>query len=123
MADGMPDFNILSGCTCPGYQVEYECTTVGRGATVWHGTAFDCPSNEITLRHSQFDSEYGIGQCNQGDICAHAESNGSNNHYTSKLTANVTLALNGQTISCSYDDGTNQHMINTSVVTITTGTK
>ena len=98
MADGT-DFRTLSGCTCPGYKVEYECTTVGMGATVWHGTAFNCPSNEITLRHSQFDRVHAIGECNQGDICAHAESNGSNNRYTSRLIVNVTSALNDKTVS------------------------
>ena len=117
-------FELLTGCTCPGYKIEYECTTSGIGSKVWHGTAFKCPSREITLRHSQYSSGNLKGECNNGDICAHALVAGLHiNQYTSRLIVNVTSSLDGQSISCSYDDGITQFLVNTSVLTLTTGTQ
>ena len=46
---------ILDDCQlCQGHNLTYECTVVGGGATVWKGTAFDCPlaDDEIVRLYS-----------------------------------------------------------------------
>lgn len=60
----------LTDCTCPGYNVTYECTVCGEGATVWTGCLFDCHSDEITLRHSLFVTDSASGECNNGAVVA-----------------------------------------------------
>ena len=44
----------INGCTCEGYDRMYECRITGSGATVWRGSAFNCPAtgNEILFLHS-----------------------------------------------------------------------
>ena len=88
---------------------------------MWHGSAFDCPLNEILLRHSQFPNGNLRGECNSGNICAHAENTGEDNTFVSRLIANVTSFVVNKTITCSYDDGSRQHLVNTTVVSLTTG--
>ena len=88
---------------------------------MWQGTAFDCPlsSNEIVLRHTQFHGI--VGQCNNGDICAHAVEVVPPDCFTSKVIINVTSTLEGRTVSCDHDDGLTVRNVNTSVLTITRG--
>ena len=97
----------LNNCVCPGDVLIYECTIAGGGATLWKGSAFDCPSvsNEIILRHSEFESEN--GNCNNEAITA--DSIGStmvrNNLtcYTSRLNVTVSNEMNSRTIKCIHD--------------------
>ena len=84
---------LKSDCVCIGFSITYECTVMGRpgGATVWTGTTFECPGNEITLLHHRFSSDNGpaIGECNDGAIRGRSiRVNGS--LYTSQLTITVT---------------------------------
>ena len=112
---------MLNSCVCPGYNVTFECATVGRGITVWEGTAFHCPlsSNEIQLRHTQFIGS--IGLCNDGDICGHAVAILSPDCFVSQLNVHVTMALDGLTVRCNHDNGVEVRTVNTSVLTITRG--
>ena len=57
------ELTLLTSCTCLGYEVVYECSVNGGGATIWQGTTFEeCGANRIVLRHSEFGSEYDIRQ-------------------------------------------------------------
>ena len=83
----------------------YTCTIVGGGNTIWSGTAFDCSSksNEIILRHSQFDSELGtFGNCNEGAITAHSLGVVNNNCYSSQLNVTIDSDMNNKTIQCAH---------------------
>ena len=94
---------MLDGCICPGYNISFECTTVGRGITVWKGTAFDCPlsSNEIQLRHTQFLGSIRI--CNDGDISGYAVAMLPPDCFLSRLIVLITMELNGRTVICRHD--------------------
>ena len=63
-------FVQLYDCTCLGHTQILECTVCGPGATVWQGSALQCQSSEIRLRHSQFINSQVTGECNDGAIVA-----------------------------------------------------
>ena len=86
---------------------------------MWQGTAFDCPefSNEIALRHAQFLGS--VGTCNDGAICAHADSIQSSDCFVSNLTVHITPALEGRTIRCVHDDGISVQIAGTITLNIT----
>ena len=115
--------SALSGCTCPGHTIMFECTVSSGsgGSTVWQGTAFDCARNEILLRHSQFESQTAIGECNNGAIIGRGIRS-FDNAFTSQLNVSVTTNLHGKTVECVYDNGTTTTIGNSSIV-ITTGEK
>ena len=70
------------------------------GATVWSGTAFDCPNNEITLLHSVFKSGHrAFGICNNGAILAWSLQV-VDSYYTSQLKVTLTSDVVGKTIMC-----------------------
>ena len=97
----------MSGCVCPGDTLIYECTVMGRGSTVWTGTAFNCSSsnNEILLLHTHFSSIEGdYGLCNNGAIVGQSLGVEGNN-YTSQLNVTVTPDIAGKIVECFYDDG------------------
>ena len=74
------------------------------GATIWKGTAFDCPLNdhELVLLHSRFTSANGaFGVCNNGAIVARSLSVEGNN-FTSQLSITVSLDIAGKTIMCFH---------------------
>ena len=114
---------LTSGCACPGDTLTYKCTVVGGilgGATVWKGTAFDCPLNEIALLHPRFTSAIGTyGVCNSGAIVARSFSVEGNN-YTSQLNVTFTSDIAGETIMCVHDT-ISSNIIQLSAVIPTTG--
>jgi hypothetical protein len=94
-------------------------------ATVWEGTAFDCPatSDEIALRHSQFNSPERLsGDCSDGRLIAYAIRE-EQNCYISQLNATVSADLNGTIVVCAFEaQGMNGFQtVNRSTVSITTG--
>lgn len=113
MAQSESELNpgTTNGCVCPGDILTYNCTVHGSpgGFTVWTGTAFDCPGNEIVLRHNLYLSTFGT--CNSGGIVARGIGV-EGNKYTSQLHINVTSDFSGKTstVECIYDNGasTNQ---------------
>ena len=108
---------------CAGDTLTYECTVVGGilgGATVWKGTAFDCPLNEIALLHSRFINRT-FGVCNNGAIVARSLLvEGNNTTYISQLNVTVTSDMAGETIMCVHDN-ISSNIIQLSTVIPTTG--
>ena len=100
--------STASEYACPGDLLTYECIATGgsnTGATIWTGTAFNCPSseNEITLLHVYINRTY-MYTCNDGTIVARMLSV-EGNSYTSQLNITVTPATAGKTIECIHYDG------------------
>ena len=102
---------VLSDCVCPGHELRLECTVVGRAATIWRGSAFDCQTsnnNRIVLRHSQFESGT-VGDCNNGRVIGRSinttsDSDGIN--YISQLIIQLDESgtLEDRTVEC-YSSG------------------
>ena len=77
-----------------------------RGATVWTGSALNCPSDEIVLTHRSFTRNNLHGKmrtCNNGSTVAQSLFV-RNNLYISQLNITVTQNAVGKTITCIYDD-------------------
>ena len=118
---------IINNCTCEGYkQIVYECTIFGGAATVWGGSAFNCPgtNNEIVLLHNADSTVQ--GSCSDSKIVAsiiRVDNNSS--AYTSQLTLisnNVsTTTISGQNVTCSYDSGGGETEIGVSLLAISEG--
>jgi hypothetical protein len=92
---------------CPGDVLTTECATMGYGATVWQGTAFQCGDarDEIVLFHSQSGGSYNPkGYCNNGALTAEALGI-VNTSYISQLNVTVSLELNNTTVECWHDNG------------------
>lgn len=115
----------MSNCTCIGYPLEFQCVTIGRGATIWRGSAFNCPSSldKIQLYHSRFTTGRATGSCNNGNIIARALDT-TEGQYRSQLSIyNLTSEMIGTTVECAYDNGTHIHPINNIIISVTTGKK
>lgn len=99
----------------------YTCTAVGTGNTLWTGTAFDCATNGIILRHERFAQLGGaVGECNNGAI--DGQSVGvENNCYTSEIAVTVSATFNNKTIQCIHNSGSGIITIGTSMITIFEG--
>ena len=117
----------LNDCVCPGEDLLYECTVCGarEGATVWTGSTLSCTSDEIILRHSQYDNDsLTIGSCNNGAVTAQS-SKVTNVHsgqcYSSQLNISKDAVESNKTIECIYVVGINETLINTSAIKFTTG--
>ena len=116
---------IKGDCVCPGLSLTYECTVKGtvNGFTVWRGSAFDCASNEIILRHRRFTSEEGAqGECNRGLILGSSLRIVDGSFYTSQLSIRVSPEVIGKTIECILDDtNVTSKSIGNATINITTG--
>lgn len=111
---------LISSCTCPGYNVTYTCTAVGGIATVWRGSAFrDCPNNMIILRHSSFMRDEGaFGVCNDGRVIGH-DLNVTGNNYISQLQVVYSADLEGRTVECAFDNRTAVNVLGTLHISMT----
>ena len=111
-----------SECLCPGETVTFECSVIGRGSTVFLGSAFDCKNsrNEIRLLHNRYNRTTGTnGTCNNGAIMGHSL-RFEDNHYISQLHITVSYDLVG-TVECIHDNGTTTKTVgNYSIPLITT---
>lgn len=118
---------MTSDCVCPGFSVTYECTVRGteNGFTVWQGSAFNCASNEIALRHQRYSSEEGaLGECNGGSILGRSLRIAGGSFYTSQLSVRVSHEVMGKTVECILDDiNSTSRLIGNAIVpvNITTG--
>ena len=100
----------------------YECTVCGGGATVWTGSLFNCTSDKITLRHSQFETA--SGDCNYGEITASSvrlDTVNCSQCFVSQLRFLASNAENNKTILCKYFNGTREIFVDSATVTLTTG--
>ena len=113
----------MSGCTCVDHPLTFRCTAVGPGATIWRGSALNCPSslNEIQLYHSRFASGRAVGYCNDRNIVAYAVGTTEGRFHSNLKIVNLTHEMNGTTIKCIYDDGANIYPSNSTIISITTG--
>ena len=119
---------VLSDCVCPGHELWLQCTVVGPGFTIWKGSAFNCSStsDEIFLRHSQFESGKVIRGCNYGRIIARGinkTSDSDGDKYISQLTIQLGVndSLDGRTVECVHDNLTQRITINTYTIHYTRG--
>ena len=99
----------VAGCLCSGETITYQCSVPAGIATVWRGSAFNCPSisNAVVLHHSQYTSDNSSGECSGHDIRGQGIS-AANSTYVSIL--NVTVNSNysyyqNKMIECVYSDG------------------
>ena len=108
----------LSNCTCEGSDQVYECRISGREATVWRGTAFNCPvtGNGIILF---YNSEVIERDCNNGAMIGRTI-RAENNTFISQLTVSVSAEMIGMNISC-YHYGSTQILIGSQLLTLTSG--
>ena len=95
---------------------------MGGIATLWRGTAFDCPldDSEITLRHSQFASNQAFQTCNNGDVVGRGL-DVTNNCYTSQLNITVRENLNNKTVQCAFISSEGTRIIGESVLSVVSG--
>ena len=114
---------MSSDCTCPGFNLNYECTVMGTdaGFTVWRGSALDC---EIILRHSRFSLVEGaMGECNKRSIVGRSLGLKSGSFYISQLSVKVNPEVIGESIECIHDDtNVTFRLIESATVNVTTGT-
>ena len=99
--------------------MSYACTVVGGLLTVWGGSSFSCSGfgNEISLRHNDFQSANGV--CNDGAIVAYSVDN-IGSCYTSRLDVRLSTGLQGQTVTCYRDDGSNPTQIGSEQLSVST---
>ena len=99
--------------------LNFGCSVIGEGATVWRGSVFNCSStnNEIVLLHSRYiynNNTSVISPCNGGAVVGQGLY-AADNQYTSQLTINVTIsnysALIERDITCAHDNGTKTHVV------------
>ena len=111
---------LTNQCICLGSTLTYECTVVGRvGATVWSGTAIDCyETDDITFLHLRRFTD--IKRCNNGAIIGRGI-RVEENCYTSQLNITVGSNVVGQSVECTYNNGTATTLIGNSSVIITSG--
>jgi hypothetical protein len=111
---------VVSNCTCIGYPLEFQCVTIGRGATIWQlqGSAFNC---QIQLYHSRFTTGTAAGSCNSGNIIARALDNMEGRYRSQLIVHNLTPEMIGTTVECAHDNGTHIHPINNITISITAG--
>ena len=96
-----------SECDCLDRTLTYECTVMGDpgGATVWTGTALNCPSDEIVLLHRRFtesDPDGVTRSCNNG-VTVVQSLTVQDNLYTSQLNVTIVPNVTGKSIMCFYD--------------------
>ena len=101
----------------------YQCTVFGGAATVWRGTAFDCSfiNNEIVIFHDINYTSQNPLTCNNGAIIGQVV-RAENDSYTSQITVQISDELNGTTVVCAHDNGTDSIEIGSAILDITTGT-
>ena len=108
---------LLDDCVCYGYNVTYECITMGPGSTIFIvGSTQEC---EIDLRHSQFDSGAAFGGCMNGAVTGRGIQT-DRTLYTSELSVVVNNDSIGKTITCEHYDGLTQRSVGSLPLTLVT---
>ena len=110
-------------CTCPGFILTYECTIMddrASGATVWTGTAFDCPDteNKLIFLHSRFTITY--RGCNGGAISGSGIRT-QENRYTSQVNITVDSDMDGGSVECFHENDMGKTLVNNFSIMITSG--
>ena len=95
----------------------------GAGATVWTGTAFDCPEteDELTFLHTR-NRFTNINQgCNDGAITGRGIRI-EENRYTSQVNITVGSYMDGKSVECVSVHGLHKTLVDNSSIMITSGT-
>ena len=100
-------------CLCPGDNLRFECTIVGKGTTLWTGSAF-MTCDYIALLHSRF-TQGTSGTCNSGSLIGRSVGVESG-CYTSQLNITISRELDESSIECVHDNGTQLLTVGTSKV-------
>ena len=104
-------------CACLGETVVYRCNVRGVGNTQWHGSAFDCATNDVILRHNRYTELGGVmGECNNGIITGNSIGV-ENDIYVSEIRVDVVEGLLGGSISCTHNEQTRFTPIGTANIT------
>ena len=106
-----------SNCICPGNTLAFVCSITGGAGTVWKGSIFNCPGNEILLRHA-IGSE-ASGMCSNGTVVASVIEFTSTS-YISQLNVTVSPEMHNGTVEC-IQDSFNETSIGSCTLTIATG--
>ena len=110
-------------CACPGDVLNFTCTVIGIGNTLWRGSTFNCPdtTNEIILRHSQFSRSDGTsGNCNNGAIVARSM-DVVGNCFRSQLDVSVSASFNNRNVQCDHNSNTGTKRIGTITLNVISG--
>ena len=110
-------------CTCPGDILNFTCTVIGIGNTLWRGSTFNCPdtTNEIILRHSQFSGSEGTsGNCNNRAIVAQSV-DVVDSCFISQLNVTVSESFNNRNVQCDHNSNTGTRRIGTSTLNVISG--
>lgn len=108
-------------CLCPEDILTFICSVSDGAATIWKGSIFNCPANEIILRHGRFEN--GVdGTCNDGEIVAYS-TEVSNNSYSSQLNVTVSPEMHNGTIECTQLSLAGESFVGICTLIIATGTK
>ena len=106
-------------CACPNEVLTFICTTVGSGATIWGGSAFQCTTGEIILRHNAFNGDTPqLGDCN--DIIGESVGVQDNNCYTSQVRVPISAGLDNKTVHCVYNSNI-MTLIDETQISVVTG--
>ena len=107
---------------CAGDQLNYNCSIMGGTATLWTGSAFNCPQDgsEITLRHRLFASNQALGICNNGDITGHGI-RVDNDCFTSQLSVTVSGSFDNKTVQCAIISNEGTRTIGESLLSVASG--
>ena len=105
--------------------MRFTCRVVGIGATIWKGTAFNCPGsgNEITLLHSSYTSGAALGSCGDGVLRINGSGfqNVTNKQYFSQVHITASSSVNGASVECAYSDTENISTVGESIINVVTG--
>ena len=108
--------------SCPGSNITYTCVLSSSAPlaviTVWTGTAFQCPTNQISLtqKSNGVSSPTTSGPCGSlSAVTTNISTDGT--CYTSVLTIPAVQALNGTTVMCS--DGSTGAIVGSDTLKIT----
>ena len=117
------ELSLINQCTCLGFSLTYECTIVTEGgATIWKGSAIDCPKidNEIFLSHSLREFTKFNMSCRDRPITAYGIGI-EDNRYISRLDiGNLNRSMINESVQCTYSNGTST-VVGTDYIDITTG--
>lgn len=109
-------------CVCAGNQLQLTCQTVGDGSTVWTGTAFPNGCRDLTLRHNLFSGSEGVTRFCPGMVNIVASSvSVDGSCYTSQLTIALSSKLNGTSVVCEYDNGSDIFLVGEYPVILSSG--
>ena len=118
-----PQFSLTSPpmgtYSCPGSIITYTCVLSSSAPfaviTLWKGSAFQCPTNQIPLTQRSGGTVLPFTPMFCGSLSA-VTTNVTSTCYTSVLTIPAVEALNGTTVVCV--DGSNGAVVGSDTVKI-----